>query len=90
MTPSAGQRAAAPDRQYESEPEKMVAEKNERCLLALIRGCNTAERAEAFARHEAESERPRRRVVGKAYSRSKELRSDVDPDADSQQGESAA
>lgn len=90
MSPTANQRAATSDHEYESEPEKLVAEKNELTLLAVLRGCQDPKRAEAFARAEAQSEGTRRRVVGKAYSRAKELRDEIDPEPDSQRGESAA
>lgn len=72
MTPSANQRGA-PGEEYETDPEKVLATKNDLTIAAVIRGIADPERARSYAVAEAAREPPRQWVVALANQRLREL-----------------
>lgn len=76
--PSANQRAADDSPDYDSEPAKMVREKDVPTLAALIRGIRDPKRAQAYVDAEVEAAEdedrdPRKDVVGACYRKIAEL-----------------
>lgn len=76
--PSPNQRAADDSPDYDSEPEKMVREKDVPTLAALIRGIRDVDRAQAYVDAEIEladedGSDPRSDVVGACYRKISEL-----------------
>lgn len=72
MTPSMRQRSIG-NSEYDSIPEKLVAEKNEMTLRAIIRGTDEPSTLRDIARAESERRETRRQVVGACYRRIADL-----------------
>lgn len=76
--PSANQRAAGDGPGYDSEPKKMLSEKNDMTIAALIRGIVDPDRAQAYYDAEVElaedeDREPRSDVAGACYRKMREL-----------------
>lgn len=72
MTPSVRQRSLGAS-EYDTVPEKLVAEKNELTLRAVISGTDDVATLQQIARAESEREETRRAVVGACYRRIADL-----------------
>mgnify|MGYP006270766987 CR=1 FL=1 len=70
---------------YDSEPKKMLATKNDLTIAALIRGIRDVDRARAYVQAEVEladeeDREPRKDVIGACNRKITELQDDADED----------
>lgn len=90
MTPSPNQRASSDD-EFASEAEKIVHQKNQQTIFAVIAGIQDPDRAQEYVKAAGDCDQTGPQIVKAAFDRRNELLDlDRDADAEAERGESAA